>query len=836
MTPMKNRRLISLVACSCVIAAILSRAAISDENDASTIKKTDKKKPAAQAVDTPAAPKTDDGASTEKVTGQEIYKFLCASCHGASGEGVAEKHDEPLYGDRSIAALTKIIVETMPEDDPGILTDEQAKDVAQYMHETFYTAEARARNKPPRIELSRLTVSQYLNSVADLIGSFRPQASIDDRRGLAGDYYNARNYARDKKAFDRIDPQIEFDFADKGPSDSISPGEFSIRWQGSLIVEETGDYEFVVKSENGVRLWVNDVDTTLIDEWVSSGPKPREHTATIRLLGGRVYPIRLDTFKYKDKSASIVLRWRPPHKALETIPARYLTPGRVPETMVVATAFPPDDSSTGYPRGTSVSKIWDKATTDAAIEVADYVVEHLDELTGARPAGERRRGRSPSDPPGERGRRGENRNGNDNRKERAIKLCAQLAERAFRRPLAAEQRQFFVDSRFAQSGDVDTAVKRSVLLILKSPRFLYPEIVASTAADATARNYTVASRLALAFWDSLPDESLRTAAVEGRLATDAQITEHAHRLLANSRAKAKVREFFHGWLPFDEAEDVSKDTQAFPGFDEPLIADLRTSLDLFVDNIVWSENSDYRQLILANHWFVNARLANYYGVQAPSEEGFHEVSVDAKERAGVVTHPYLLAALAYHKSSSPIHRGVFATRKLLGRTLRPPPAAIQFMDGTFDPHMTMREKVTELTKSQACQSCHSIINPLGFSLEHYDAVGRFRTVENTVEKDRPIDSTGQLTSPDGKVIRLTGARDLAELAATSPEAHRGFVDQLFQHIAKQPAAAYGPETTDRLVKGFADSGYNIRKLLVEITKVAVLHNIEPQQIARTNEQ
>jgi mono/diheme cytochrome c family protein len=830
MTPMPNRRLISLVVYTSVIAAMLSRAAISDENDASKDKETDKTKPAAQAVERPATPRTDDESPDEKVTGKEIYTFLCASCHGAKGEGVAEKHDEPLYGDNSIAKLTEIIFETMPEDDPGVLTEEEAKDVAQYIHETFYTAEARARNKPPRIELARLTVDQYLNSVADLIGSFREKPSIDDRRGLAGDYYNARNYARDKKAFDRIDPQIEFDFADKGPSDSIAAAEFSIRWQGSLLVEETGDYEFVVKSQNGVRLWVNDVDKTLIDEWVSSGPEPREHTATIRLLGGRVYPIRLDMFKYKDKSASVVLRWRPPHKALETIPARHLTPGRMPETMVVATAFPPDDSSTGYPRGTSVSKIWDKATTDAAIEVADYVVEHLDELTGARPAGERRRGRSPSDPPGERGKRGENRNVNDNRKERAIKLCTQLAERAFRQPLAAEQKQFFVDSRFEESAEVDTAVKRSVLLILKSPRFLYPEIIAGP------RDHTVASRLALALWDSLPDESLVTAAAEGRLQTDEQLTEHAHRLLANSRAKAKVREFFHSWLPFDEGEEVSKDPKAFPGFDEPLIADLRTSLDMFVDDIVWSEKADYRQLILANHWFVNERLAKFYSIEAPSEDGFHEVSVDAKERAGVVTHPYLLAALAYHKSSSPIHRGVFATRKLLGRTLRPPPAAIQFMDGKFDPHMTMREKVTELTKSQACQSCHSIINPLGFSLEHYDAVGRFRTVEPTVEKDRPIDATGQFTSPEGEVIRLTGARDLAEHAAASGEAHRGFVEQLFQHMAKQPAAAYGPETTDRLVKGFADSGYNIRKLLVEITKVAVLHDLEPQQIARTNDQ
>ena len=122
MTPMPSRRLISLVVCSCVITAMLSGAAISDDNGASA----DTKKPAAQAVEKPATPRTDDDA--EKVTGQEIYKFLCASCHGASGEGVAEKHDEPLYGDRSIAALTKIIVEnSSPEPSSSCVWYRRAK-------------------------------------------------------------------------------------------------------------------------------------------------------------------------------------------------------------------------------------------------------------------------------------------------------------------------------------------------------------------------------------------------------------------------------------------------------------------------------------------------------------------------------------------------------------------------------------------------------------------------------------------------------------------------------------------------------------------------------------
>jgi hypothetical protein len=186
---------------------------------------------------------------------------------------------------------------------------------------------------------------------------------------------------------------------------------------------------------------------------------------------------------------------------------------------------------------------------------------------------------------------------------------------------------------------------------------LYPEIDADSSPD-----YAVATRLALAMWDSLPDSELLKAAAEGQLKTPEQIGQHAERMLADTRARAKVREFFHEWLPFDEAEEITKDAAAFPGFDDYLISDLRTSLEMFIDDVVWSKASDYRQLVLADYWMANERLAKFYGLEAPADGAFHKVAVDSKQRAGVLTHPYLLAALAYHKSSSPIHRGVFVTR------------------------------------------------------------------------------------------------------------------------------------------------------------------------------
>jgi hypothetical protein len=511
-------------------------------------------------------------------------------------------------------------------------------------------------------------------------------------------------------------------------------------------------------------------------------------------LAGRAYPLKLNFFKYKDKSASIALRWKPPEKAWEVIPKRDLSPSRVSATLVVSTPFPPDDSSVGYERGTTISKAWDKATTAAAIEVAEKIVSNIDDLSGAR-----------ADSP--------------DRKQRVKDFCYKLAERAFRRPLTDQQKQQFIDAQFDASGDVESALRRTVILLLKSPRFLYTEV-----RDSAVDDYDVASRLSFALWDSLPDEELLKSAATGQLRTKEQVAGQAQRMLKDARTRTKVNEFFHRWLPFEAAEDLAKDPQAYPGFDAALVSDLTTSLQLFLDDVIWSEASDFRQLLLADYWFVNDHLAKFYGLQVPEDGQFHKVSLNPTERAGIITHPYLLAALAYHKSSSPIHRGVFATRKLLGRALKPPPMAIQFMDGSFDPNMTMREKVTELTKSTTCQACHGVINPLGFTLENFDAVGRFRSED----KNRPVDSTAVYTSASGEAVTLKGPRDLAEFAAHSPEAQHGFVDQFFQYVVKQPVRAYGPDRLTQMADSFQQSGYHVQKLLLECAMTAALDGVATQ--------
>ncbi len=727
-------------------------------------------------------------ASADGPSGAGIYKSQCARCHGAQGEGVEDYCPDPLHGDRSLQDLIEVVDETMPEEEPEKCTGKAAKSVAEYIYETFYTAEARARNKPPRIELSHMTVRQYANATADLIGEFTGQGKLGEARGLKARYYNARNFRGDKKVFDRVDAHVDIDFSEGSPDkDKIGKEEFSIQWQGGVIAPDTGDYEFCLKTENGARLWVNNNRTALIDAWVKSGDET-EYRATVRLLGGRAYPIRLDFFKFKEKSASVTLRWQPPHRVEEVIPQRCLSPDWFPQVLVVHTPFPPDDSSVGYERGTSVSKAWDEATTYAAIEIANKVVGNLAALSGAK-----------DDVP--------------DRETRLKAFCYRLAERAFRRPLTDDQRRFFVDQYFDGSAELDSAVKKVVLLALKSPRFLYPELDIDEIDD-----YDVASRLSFGLWDSLPDHELLKAAAQGQLRTTDQIEKQTRRMLGDARTRAKLRDFFHKWLHVERAYDVSKDKELFPGFDPALVSDLLTSLDLFVDDVVWSDESDYRQLLLADYLFVNQRIADFYRVDCPSGKGFHKVSFDPQRRVGVLTHPYLMTGFAYHKSSSPIHRGVFMVRRLLGRALKPPPIAVAPEDEGVNPTMTTRERVALQTKSAMCQTCHSMINPLGFSLEHYDAVGRFRAKE----KDRPVDASGSYKTLSGEQITFDGARQLAEFLAESPETHGCFVRQLFHHIVKQPITAFGPKQPQDLVDAFTDADCNVQHLIVEIMKASAL--------------
>ena len=730
-------------------------------------------------------------------SGEVVYRQDCMGCHGPVGEGVAGKSDEPLVGEKSVASLAKYIAREMPEDDPGTLSLADATASAEYIHQAFYSAEARARNHPPRIELAHLTVRQYRESIADLLGSLRGAFGTTESGGLAGVYRERPE--RDPKMPDRnrpeatfkqqVDPVIDFDFGAKAPEKGTYAAQFSINWSGSVLAPDTGEYEFRVTSLNGVRLYVNPPEggsekNALIDLWVSSGMS-RSASAPIFLLGGRSYALKIEFFKYKDKTAGLKLEWRPPGGDWTVVPRSNLSPAWSSHVNVVSVPLPPDDGSIGYERGSSVSREWTEAVAKGALQVSAMIGPGVFGLAGTK-----------ADAP--------------DRAEKLKAFSLRFAQLAYRRPLTDEQK---ADLAAIYAGDVapEVAAKRAFIFTLSNPAFLYPGI-------GPQDDYAVASRLALALWDSVPDATLLKAAAAGQLQTEAQVRPHAQRMMKDPRAKAKLRDFLHDWLHVEEGAEIAKDQKEYPGFDQGVVMDLRTSLDLFTEDIVWSEKSDYRQLLLGDTILMNERLAKFYGQKVEAGAGFQPVKMDADQRAGVLTHPYLLATFSYTKSTSPIHRGVFVTRNILGRMLKPPPMAIAFMDDKFDPSFTMREKVTELTSKPACMSCHVTINPLGFSFERFDAVGRVRATDN----QKPVDPVSEYVAADGSVLKLTGARDVGVHAAESQAGQAGFVRNLFHSLVKQPPAAYAPELVGRLTDKFRADNFHVRNLAVEVAVVAAL--------------
>jgi hypothetical protein len=730
-------------------------------------------------------------------SGEVVYRQDCMSCHGPVGEGVAGKSDEPLVGEKSVASLAKYIAKEMPEDDPGTLSLADATASAEYIYQAFYSAEARARNHPPRIDLAHLTVRQYRETIADLLGSLRGVTSTTESGGLAGTYRERPE--RDPKMPDRnrpeatfkkqVDPVIDFDFGDKAPEKGTYAAQFSINWGGSVLAPDTGEYEFRVTSLNGVRLYVNPRENgsekdALIDLWVSSGAS-RSASSAIFLLGGRSYPLKIEFFKFKDKTAGLKLEWRPPGGAWAVVPRANLSPAWSSHVNVVSVPLPPDDGSIGYERGSSVSREWTEAVAKGALQVSAQVGPNLFALAGTK-----------ADAP--------------DRAEKLKAFSLRFAQLAYRRPLSEEQKADLT-AIYAAGVAPEVAAKRAFIFTLSNPAFLYPGLGAQD-------DYAVASRLALTLWDSVPDGPLLKAAAAGQLKTEAQVRQQAQRMMKDPRAKAKLRDFLHDWLHVEEGAEIAKDQKEYPGFDQAVVMDLRTSLDLFAENIVWSEKSDYRQLLLADTILMNERLAKFYGQKVAPGDGFQPVKMDADQRAGVLTHPYLLATFAYTKSTSPIHRGVFVTRNILGRMLKPPPMAIAFMDDKFDPSFTMREKVAELTSKPACMSCHVTINPLGFSFERFDAVGRVRATDN----NKPVDPVSDYVASDGTVLKLTGARDVGVHAAESQAGQAGFVRNLFHSLVKQPPAAYSPELVGRLTDKFRADGFHVRNLAIEVAIVAAL--------------
>lgn len=742
-----------------------------------------------------------------RARGEQIYKSMCADCHGDRGQGVADEYPDPLVGDDSLGQLTRLISDTMPEGEPENCVGPDAEAVAAFVYYAFYSEAAQIRNRPPRVSLARLTSDQLRQSIADLYSRFEGLPAPSEARGIRAIYFDGDHWKNENKKIERVDPTLDFDFGHDSPGEGIGKESFYIYWEGGIKADVTGRYEIIVRSTCSFVFEFGKIGREFIDNHVQSGEKT-EFRKTVMLTAGRVYPFKIDFIQRKRKTelppAKISLAWVPPNGIESVIPTRHLVTQQPPATYSLQTVLPADDRSYGFERGIAINRQWDDSTTAVALEFAQIAIDEL----------------------WPRYRRDHKQEANENR-EILRNFLAQIAETAFRGPLNDERRVTYIDRQVDATKDDTEAIKRTVLMVLKSPWFLYP-----TANTEATRSQRTANQLALVLFDSLPaDDRLIKASREGLMESEEQVRSYARDNINDYRVRAKTREFLYEWLNLGHFSEITK-SDAFPGFDEALVSDLRASLDAFLDEVVWSKESDFRDFFRADWAFTTDRIAAFYGDSwkpvepkpedatdnKPASPELKRTASDPGHRFGLLTHPFLMSGLSYHDSTSPIHRGVFLIRYMLGRTLRPPADAFSPLSPDLHPDLTTRERVDLQTSPESCQVCHSKINGLGFVLENYDAVGRYRDTE----RDKSINSKGSYDPRVGGTASFAGPAELAEFLILSEDSQRAFVSRAFQHFVKQPVAAYGPDTMDRLLKSFRDSNFNIQQLVVEIAVVASL--------------
>ncbi|HEX6764545.1 MAG TPA: DUF1592 domain-containing protein, partial [Polyangiaceae bacterium] len=340
-----------------------------------------------------------------------------------------------------------------------------------------------------------------------------------------------------------------------------------------------------------------------------------------------------------------------------------------------------------------------------------------------------------------------------------------FGKRAFRRPVTPEEVELLLTPyRTAQmlGGTAPTlALRYTLAAVLVNQHFLFRfEVDPDPASTAPRRldDYELASRLSYALWSTMPDDALFAAAEAGTLGTDAELARQIDRMLADPRASALSDNFAGQWLEFRDPTH-EPDVRAFPNYTPALATSMANEAKAFFADFLASA-APIGELLSARFTYVDAALASHYGLPAQSGTGpgqMWRADTSSVERSGLLTLGAVLTATSMNTRTSPVKRGEFVLRHLLCETVTPPPPDVLGIPDEIDPNqqLTMRQRMEQHRNNDMCIGCHADMDQLGFGLENYDAVGKYRTTDNEL----PVDSAGVL--PDGSAF--SGAVELAAL-------------------------------------------------------------------------
>ena len=401
----------------------------------------------------------------------------------------------------------------------------------------------------------------------------------------------------------------------------------------------------------------------------------------------------------------------------------------------------------------------------------------------------------------------------------ARKIVSGLALRAYRRPVTPPEveRLLSLVSLAQQRGDsFEEGICLSLQAMLVSPDFLFriEKDRAPETADAAQpiSQYELASRLSYFLWSSMPDDELLHCADQGVLRRPAVLAAQVKRMLKDPKSRALVENFGGQWLELRKLESVKPDRQRFPEFDEYLRQSMRRETESFFDYIV-REDRSILDFIDGDYSFINERLAQFYHIPGVAGPQFRKVMLTGNaERGGILTQASILTVSSYATRTSPVLRGKWILENILNAPPPPPPPGVPNLDETkVGSSASLRQQLEEHRKNTTCASCHSRMDPLGFGLENFDAIGAWRTEDGKF----PIDSSGTL--PDGRSFK--GPLELKSIVKGDREAFAAcLTEKLLTYALGRGLERYDRPTIKKIAGGIAADNYRFSSLVMEIVK------------------
>jgi hypothetical protein len=406
-----------------------------------------------------------------------------------------------------------------------------------------------------------------------------------------------------------------------------------------------------------------------------------------------------------------------------------------------------------------------------------------------------------------------------------------FGRKAFRRPITANDEQALMTAYAAgrTGGSYAEGIEVMIRAMLQSANFLFRLETTTPPTDAPLvplSQFELATRLSYLIWASGPDDALLDAASNGQLSTKEQVAAKAREMLAAPAARVALANFVSQWIGERRLDITTKDTVLFPEFTDDVRAAMRAELSAFVDYVLWSGDHTLGTLLSAPVAFVNEPLAQLYGIIAPpgAATELQMVELPAEQgRAGLLTQAGFLSVQAHPDQTSPVLRGKFVRTMLLCQPPPPPPPDVDISPPEIDPNATARERFSaHQDASSGCNTCHDLMDPIGYSFESFDAMGRFRTMDGA----NALDLSGEILRTTDPALQgpYDGVRELAEKLSQSTQVQDCVATQLFRFAAGRVEADQDACSLATMQEAFSGSEGDLLELVVAMTQTDAFFN------------